>query len=391
MEIHNIQDLDLEGKRVFIRSDLNVPLDEDGNITDDTRIRSSLETIVYALKENAYVMVTSHLGRPVEGQMPSRLSLKTVGERLSDLLNSQVILVQNWVENRFHLSKNKVFLLENCRANVGEKNNDTTLAKKMAKLCDVFVHDAFGSAHRAEATTFGLPLNVNEKCMGFLMSRELENLKKIYSQPARPVIAIVGGSKVSTKLDLLHSLLKKVDFLIVGGGIANTFLKAMGYEIGKSLVEDSLITSAKKMIDSSKKESCEICLPEDVIVADFMKNFSYSKQVKVNQVSSREVILDVGIDTQKKFEKLINEAGTIIWNGPIGLFEINEFSYGTESIASAISDCKGFTAIGGGDTISAASKFSNLENFDYISTGGGAFLKYLQGNELPAISSLKIN
>ena len=391
MHFQNIADLNLNDKRVFIRADLNVPIDEFGNITDDTRIKASLRTIIYAIENGGFVMVTSHLGRPNEGVLEKNCSLEVVRKRLSKLINKPVFLISNWIDKPFQIRKNEIFLLENCRCNVGERNNDKLLVKKMASLCDVYVNDAFGTAHRAEATTFGLPLKVREACAGFLMTAELNGLKKIYENPIKPLVAIIGGSKISTKLELLSSLLKKVDFLIVGGGIANTFIKAQGFEIGKSIVENDLIQVATDLINLSVRGSGKICIPIDVIVAESPNKGISQRQVNISDISKNEMILDVGSKSSKIFEDLIMQAKTIIWNGPVGLFEINAFSSGTSSLARAVASSKGYSAIGGGDTVSAANKFGVLHNINYISTGGGAFLEYLQGMNLPAIISLTKN
>ena len=388
MSFQNIADLDLKGKRVFIRSDLNIPVDEFGNITEDTRIKAALPTITHSLQQGAYVMVTSHLGRPKEGFLNKNFSLNVVRQRLSELTNKPVTLVTDWVNKPFELRKDEIFLLENCRCNIGEKNNDKSLVNKMANLCDVFVNDAFGTAHRAEATTYGLAIKAKEACAGFLMTAELNGLKKIYENPKSPFVAIVGGSKISTKLELLVSLLKKVDFLIVGGGIANTFLKAQGYEIGRSIVEDDLIDVAINLINKSSKGGGKICIPNDVIVAEKPIKDSCPRPAHINDVSKNEMILDIGPNTSKIFQDLIIRAKTIIWNGPVGLFEIDDFSRGTGSLANAVATSCGYSAIGGGDTVSAASKFGVMKNINYISTGGGAFLEYLQGIDLPAITSL---
>ncbi len=388
MSFQNIADLNLYGKRVFIRADLNIPLDQSGKIIDDSRIKAALPTIIHSLKQEALVMVTSHLGRPNEGFLNKKFSLEVVRQRMSELTNKPVSLVKNWVNKPFELRKHEIFLLENCRCNVGEKNNDESLVNKMSNLCDVYVNDAFGTAHRAEATTYGLAIKAKEACAGFLMAAELNGLKKIYENPKSPFVAIVGGSKVSTKLQLLESLLKKVDYLIVGGGIANTFLKAQGFEIGKSIVENDLIEVAIDLIDSSSKEGGKICIPSDVIVAEKPIKGCYSRQVSVDGISKNEMILDIGLKTSRIFENLITRAKTIIWNGPVGLFEIDDFSQGTGNIANSVATSSGYSAIGGGDTVSAAGKFGVLGDINYISTGGGAFLEYLQGKDLPALTSL---
>ncbi len=391
MYFQNISDLDLKGKRVFIRADLNVPIDNFGNIADDSRIKASLTTINHAILQGAFVMVTSHLGRPKEGFITNDCSLEVIRERLSKLANLPVSLIANWVEKTFEVRRGEIFLLENCRCNIGEKSNDVSLVDKMTKLFDVYVNDAFGTAHRREATTYGLALKAKEACAGFLMAAELNGLKKINENPVKPLVAIVGGSKISTKLELLTSLLKKVDFLIVGGGIANTFIKAQGHEVGKSIVEHDLIQVAQDLIQMSAKGDGKICIPSDVVVARSSHKGSSFRNVDVSGIFEEEMILDVGTKSSKIFESLVMQAKTIIWNGPVGLFEVKEFSTGTNCIANAVANSSGYSAIGGGDTVSAASMFGVLKKINYISTGGGAFLEYLQGTELPAIASLSNN
>ncbi len=391
MSFLKIQNVDLKGKRVFIRADLNVPIDESGKILDDSRIKASIETIKYAIQKGALVMVTSHLGRPEEGKSVEKFSLNTVKKKLGDCLNKPITLIKNWVDKPFKINDKEIYLLENCRFNVGEKGNDDILVKKMTKLCDVYVNDAFGTAHRVEATTFGMALEVKESCVGFLMARELENLKNIFENPRRPLLAIVGGSKISTKLTLLLSLLKKVDHLIVGGGIANTFLKARGFEIGKSIVEDNLLDVAKNLLNESGNGNGKIHMPIDVVVSNSSHDSSNAKQINITEVSFNEMILDVGDETSKNYKDLVMEANTIIWNGPLGLFEVEAFSSGTRNLARALSESSGFTAVGGGDTILAVKNYCSLEKINYISTGGGAFLEFLEGKELPAILSLAKN
>jgi phosphoglycerate kinase len=380
MKFRRMSDVDLRGKRVFIRADLNVPI-EDGRITDDTRIRASVPAIEQALKQGAAVMVTSHLGRPTEGQLKPEDSLRPIAERLSELLKKPVPVVEDWV-NGVDVKPGQVVVLENARANKGEKKDDEALARKIAALADVYVNDAFGTAHRAEATTHGAARFAKEAVAGPLMAAELDALSKALAKPARPLVAIVGGSKVSTKLSVLAELAKKVDRLIVGGGIANTFLLAAGKPIGKSLAEPELVGEAKKILATGK-----VPLPTDVVVSTSMEGKPTVKDV--DAVSKDEMILDIGPKTARAYANEIAKAGTVVWNGPVGVFEKDAFAQGTETIARAIANAKGFSIAGGGDTVAAINKFGIADKIDYISTAGGAFLEFLEGKKLPAVAALE--
>ena len=380
MRFKRITDLDLRGKRVFIRADLNVPL-ESGRITDDTRIRASLPGIRHALEQNAAVMVTSHLGRPKEGELKPEHSLAPVAKRLAEILGVEVPLISNWV-NGVKVEPGQVVMLENCRVNKGERKDDAALARKIAALCDVYVNDAFGSAHRAEATTHAVARFVLVACAGPLMAAELDALGRALANPARPLAAIVGGSKVSTKLTALAELAKKVDHLIVGGGIANTFLLAAGKPIGKSLAEPDLVGEAKKIMAMTK-----VPLPTDVVVAKSMHDEGHVK--RVDSVSGDEMILDIGPDTARSLAASLAEAGTIVWNGPVGAFEKEPFAQGTRTIAEAIASSKAYSIAGGGETVAAINKFGIAGRIGYISTAGGAFLEFLEGKTLPAVAALE--
>ena len=376
-----MSDVDLRGKRVFIRADLNVPV-EDGRITDDTRIRASVPGIKQALEKGAAVMVTSHLGRPTEGTLNPEDSLAPVAQRLSELLDMPVPVKANWVDG-VDVKPGQVVVLENCRVNKGEKKDDETLAKKMAALCDVYVNDAFGTAHRAEATTHAIARHAKVACAGPLMAAELEALGKALGNPARPLVAIVAGSKVSTKLTILDALAKKVDSLIVGGGIANTFLLAQGKPIGKSLAEKDLVGEAKKIAGSTS-----VPMPTDVVVARSLESREGSVK-KVEAVSGDDMILDIGPESAKALAASLEKAGTIVWNGPVGVFENDAFAKGTETLARAVARSKAFTIAGGGDTVAAINKFGIAKDVDYISTAGGAFLEFLEGKKLPAVAALE--
>jgi len=383
MKFKRMTELDLKGKRVFIRADLNVPQDENGAITDDTRIRASVPGIRQALEKGAAVMVTSHLGRPKEGEMKPADSLAPVAKRLSELLGKPVALKTNWLDG-VEVKPGEVVLLENCRVNKGEKKDDEALAKKMAALCDIYVNDAFGTAHRAEATTHGIARFAKVACAGPLMAAELDALGKALAQPARPLIAIVAGSKVSTKLTILGALAKKVDQLIVGGGIANTFLLAAGLPIGKSLAEAELVDEARKVMAATK-----VPLPVDVVVA---KEFSASAPATVKaarDVAADEMILDIGPQTARALAAALGQAGTILWNGPVGVFEFDAFAKGTETLARAIAASNAYSIAGGGDTVAAINKFGIADKVSYISTAGGAFLEFLEGKTLPAVAALE--
>jgi phosphoglycerate kinase len=383
-----MSNVSLSGKRVFIRADLNVPQNDVGVIMDDTRIIASIPAIQYALDQGAAVMVTSHLGRPTEGQFSSEDSLGPIALRIADLLGRKVPLISNWVENGVKVAPGEVVLLENCRINVGEKANDPVLAQRMAQLCDVFVNDAFGTAHRAEATTHGIAKFAPIACAGPLMAAELDALGKAFQNPQRPLVAIVAGSKVSTKLAILKKLSEKVDQLIVGGGIANTFMLAKGLPIGKSLAEPDLIEEAREIIAMMEKRGAEVPIPEDVIVANEFSSHARANKVWAHEVQSDDMILDIGPRTAAKLAVMISNAGTVVWNGPVGVFEIEQFGGGTKMLAAAIAHTPAFTVGGGGDTLAAISKYQITNQVDYISTGGGAFLEFLEGKTLPAVEVL---
>ncbi|MGC7405750.1 phosphoglycerate kinase [Pandoraea pneumonica] len=379
----------LAGKRVFIRADLNVPQDDEGRITEDTRIRASVPAIQMALDAGAAVMVTSHLGRPTEGEFKPADSLAPVAQRLSELLGRDVKLIANWVDGGFEVAPGTVVLLENCRVNKGEKKDNDELAQKMAKLCDVYVNDAFGTAHRAEATTHGIAKYAPAACAGPLLAAELEALGKALNAPARPLVAIVAGSKVSTKLTILKTLADKVDQLIVGGGIANTFMLAAGLPIGKSLAEADLVEEAKAIIDAMAARGASVPIPTDVVCA---KEFSPTAEATVKaaaDVAADDMILDIGPQTAAKLAEQLGSAGTIVWNGPVGVFEFDQFGHGTETLARAIAAAKGFSIAGGGDTLAAIAKYGIADQVSYISTGGGAFLEFLEGKTLPAVDVLQ--
>ncbi len=382
MRFKRMQALALRGRRVFIRADLNVPLDG-GRITDDTRIRASVPGIRLALEKGAAVMVTSHLGRPKEGELRPEDSLAPVARRLGELLGRDVPLKRDWVEG-VAVKPGDVVLLENCRVNKGEKKDDEALAKKIAALCDVYVNDAFGTAHRAEATTHGAARFAKEACAGPLMAAELDALGKALADPRRPLVAIVAGSKVSTKLTILAALAKKVDQLVVGGGIANTFMLAAGLPIGKSLCESALVEEAKKVMAATR-----VPLPEDVVVA---REFSAAAPATVKaarDVAADEMILDIGPKTARALADSLQKAGTIVWNGPVGVFEFDAFARGTETVARAIAASAAFSIAGGGDTVAAINKFGIADEVSYISTAGGAFLEFLEGKTLPAVAALE--
>jgi len=377
----------LKNKRVFIRADLNVPQDDAGNITEDTRIRASVPAIQAALKAGAAVMVTSHLGRPTEGEFKPEDTLAPVAARLSELLGQPVELKQDWVDG-VDVASGQVVLLENCRVNKGEKKNSDELAQKMAKLCDVYVNDAFGTAHRAEATTHGIAKFAPVVCAGPLLAAELDALGKALGQPARPLLAIVAGSKVSSKLSILQSLAGKVDNLVVGGGIANTFMKAVGLNIGKSLVENDLVAEAKSIIDMMSARGASVPIPVDVVCAKEFSPTAAATVKDVADVADDDMILDIGPKTAAMLAEQVNKAGTIVWNGPVGVFEFDQFAEGTKTLALAIADSNGFSIAGGGDTLAAIAKYDIGEKIGYISTGGGAFLEFLEGKTLPAVEIL---
>ena len=377
----------LAGKRVFIRADLNVPQDDAGKITEDTRIRASAPAIAAALKAGAAVMVTSHLGRPTEGEFKPEDSLAPVAARLSELLGQPVELKQNWVDG-VDVAPGQVVLLENCRVNKGEKKNADELAQKMAKLCDIYVNDAFGTAHRAEATTHGIAKFAQVVCAGPLLAAELDALGKALGAPARPLLAIVAGSKVSSKLSILKALADKVDNLIVGGGIANTFMKAVGLNIGKSLVEAELVGEAKAIIDMMSARGATVPIPVDVVCAKEFSPTAAATVKAVADVADDDMILDIGPQTAAMLAEQIAKAGTIVWNGPVGVFEFDQFGEGTKTLALAIADSRAFSIAGGGDTLAAIAKYAITDKIGYISTGGGAFLEFLEGKTLPAVEVL---
>jgi phosphoglycerate kinase len=376
------------GRRVFIRADLNVPQDDAGNITEDTRIRASVPCIQMALAGGAAVMVTSHLGRPTEGELKPQDSLAPVAKRLSELLGRPVPLKQNWVDG-VDVLQGEVVLLENCRVNKGEKKNSPELAKKMAALCDIYVNDAFGTAHRAEATTYGIAEYAPVACAGPLLAAEIDAITKALANPKRPLVAIVAGSKVSTKLTILQSLAKNVDQLIVGGGIANTFLLAQGLPIGKSLAEPDLVNEAKAVIEAMKARGAEVPIPTDVVVAKTFAADAAATVKKAQDVAADDLILDIGPETARKLAAQLKAAGTIVWNGPVGVFEFDAFAKGTEAIARAIAESSAFSIAGGGDTLAAIAKYGIEQDVGYISTGGGAFLEVLEGKKLPAFEILE--
>jgi len=388
LQVKKLADLDVRGKKVFIRADFNVPQDEAGNITEDTRIRAAVPTIRYCLDQGAAVMLASHLGRPAEGKISPEDTLAPVAVRLGQLLDQPVKLVTHWVDNGFSVEPGQVVLLENCRCNIGEKKNDETLSKKMAALCDVYVNDAFGTAHRAEATTHGIARFAPAACAGLLMSAEIEALTRALGNPKRPLVAIVGGAKVSSKLTILKSLAEKVDQLIVGGGIANTFLLASGKRIGSSLAEPDLVKEAHAVMDLMRERGAEVPLPVDVVVADEVSSLARANRVPIDEVSPHDRILDIGPKSAAHLAQIIANAGTIVWNGPVGVFEYPQFAGGTKMLASAIAHSQAFSVAGGGDTLAAIAKFDIARDVGYISTGGGAFLELLEGRTLPAIAAL---
>jgi phosphoglycerate kinase len=401
MNILRFEDIVAQGKaagqRVFIRADLNVPQDDAGNITEDTRVRASAPAIELALKAGAAVMVTSHLGRPTEGEFKPQDSLAPVAKRLGELLGRDVKLISNWVDG-VSVNPGEVVLLENCRLNKGEKKNSEELARKMAALCDIFVNDAFGTAHRAEGTTYGIAQFAKIACAGPLLSAEIDAINKALAAPKRPLVAIVAGSKVSTKLSILQSLAKNVDGLIVGGGIANTFMLAAGLNIGKSLVEKDLVGEAEAVIAAMKARGAAVPIPEDVVVAegvpagkfDFGAFLADAKAVvkAATDVADDDMILDIGPKTAAKLATQLMSAGTVVWNGPVGVFEVDAFAKGTETIARAIAESSAFSIAGGGDTLAAIATYGIEKDVGYISTGGGAFLEVLEGKTLPAFEIL---
>ena len=387
MSLTRMTDLDLRGKRVLIRQDLNVPV-ADGVVTSDQRILASIPTLKAALDAGAAVMVTSHLGRPREGVWSEADSLAPVARRLSELMGREIPLVRDYLEG-VDVAPGQIVLLENCRMNIGEGKDDEALSKQYAALCDVFVMDAFGTAHRAQASTHGVIKFAKQAAGGPLLMAELDALAKALQQPARPLLAIVAGSKVSTKLELLSSLVGKVDQLIVGGGIANTFIAAMGHGVGKSLVEMDLIDTAKKIMADARARGAEIPLPLDVVVAPEFKADAPATIKAVDAVGADDMILDIGPETATQYAQMIAKAGTVVWNGPVGVFEFKAFEQGTETVAHAIAGSKAFSIAGGGDTLAAVDKYGIEKDVSYISTGGGAFLEFLEGKTLPAVAALE--
>jgi phosphoglycerate kinase len=387
VKILRMKDLDLKGKRVLIREDLNVPVRE-GRVVSDARIRASVPTIEAALEMGAAVMVMSHLGRPTEGQFAEEFSLAPVAEHLAGLLGREVRLERDWLGG-VDLSAGDVVLCENVRFNVGEKADDESLSRKMAALCDVYVMDAFGTAHRAQASTHGVARYAPIACAGPLLVGELDALSRALDQPARPLVAIVGGSKVSTKLSVLDALADKVDQLIVGGGIANNFLAAQGHPVGKSLYEPDLVPEARALMEKARSRGGEIPVPTDVRVAGEFSETAKATVKKAEDVAADDMILDVGPDTAARYGELLRSAGTIVWNGPVGVFEFDAFAEGTRALAEAVADSDGFSIAGGGDTLAALDKFGIADKVSYISTGGGAFLEFLEGRKLPAVEVLE--
>ena len=393
MNFIKMTDLDLAGKRVFIRADLNVPV-KNGVVTSSARIVASMPTIEFALKAGAKVMVTSHLGRPEEGVYSEENSLQPVADVMSKLLGKKVRLVKNWLapnapKDSLTIENGELILLENCRFNNGENKNDEALSKQYAALCDVFVMDAFGTAHRAQATTHGIAKFAPVACAGILLTEELDALTKALCNPARPMVAIVGGSKVSTKLSILESLADKVDQLVVGGGIANTFLKAAGYEIGKSLCENDLVPTAKDLMEKMAKRGAAVPIAVDVVCANKFDEHAPATNKSAASVAADDMIFDIGPKSAKQIVEIIKNAGTVVWNGPVGVFEFDQFGGGTKTIAHAIATTKAFTLAGGGDTIAAIQKYGIEDKIDYISTAGGAFLEFLEGKTLPAVEILE--
>ena len=388
MKLLTLNDVSLNGARVLIRSDLNVPFNEQGQITDDTRIRASLPAIKLALEAGASVMVVSHLGRPTAGECDEKYSLAPVARRLTELLGLEVTLVKNWLSG-VAIEPGQVILLENCRMNVGETSNDEALSQNMAKLCDVYVNDAFGTAHRAHASTHGIAKYVKTAVAGPLVMAEVDALSKALSSPRRPLVAIVGGAKVSTKLTILSSLANKVDHLILGGGIANTFLMAQGKAVGASLAEKDLVQEATKVTALIERNGGQIPLPTDVVCATSFDEKAPGVLKSVDDIADGEMVLDFGPETMKEIEKIIRSAGTVVWNGPVGVFEFPSFEGGTKAMAQAIASSSAFSIAGGGDTIAAVTKFGVADKIDYISTAGGAFLEFLEGKTLPALDILE--
>ena len=388
MSVIKMTDLDLAGKRVLIRQDLNVPI-KDGKVASDKRIRASMPTIEHCIKAGARVMLMSHLGRPTEGEPADEFSMKPVADYLSDALGKEVRLVSDYLDNTPELGDGDVVLLENVRFNPGEKKNDEALSKKYAALCDIYVMDAFGTAHRAQASTHGAGVHAPVACAGPLLAGELEALGKALDTPARPMAAIVGGSKVSTKLTVLDSLSKVVDQLIPGGGIANTFIAAAGHNVGKSLCEEDLIPEAKRLMEAAREKGGEIPVPTDVVVGKEFSETAEATVKRVEDVEDDDMIFDIGPETAARFSEMMKAAGTIVWNGPVGVFEFDQFGEGTRNLGLAIAESDAFSIAGGGDTLAAVDKYGIADRVSYISTGGGAFLEFLEGKQLPAVAMLE--
>ena len=388
MSVIKMTDLDLAGKRVLIRQDLNVPV-KDGEVTSDKRIRASIPTIEHCIKAGAKVMIMSHLGRPTEGEYAEEFSLKPVATRLSSLLDKKITVVRDWLDGVGDMADGDVVLCENVRFDVGEKKNDDALSKKMAALCDIYVMDAFGTAHRAQASTHGVAKYATVACAGPLLAGELEALGKALDNPKRPMIAIVGGSKVSTKLTVLDSLSKVVDQLIVGGGIANTFIAADGHNVGKSLYEEGLVEEARKLKAAAQAKGGDIPVPVDVVCGKEFSESAVAETKKVDQVTDDDMIFDIGPETAVQFAEMLKSAGTIVWNGPVGVFEFDQFGEGTKTLGMAIAESDAFSIAGGGDTLAAVDKYDIADKVSYISTGGGAFLEFLEGKKLPAVEILE--
>lgn len=385
--ITKMHELSLSGQRVLIRQDLNVPI-HDGKISNDARIRASLPTLQYALEQGAAVMVMSHLGRPVEGEYDVSLSLAPVAQALTDALGVNVALVRDWIDH-IDIQPGQIVLCENVRFLTGEKKSAPELSQKMAALCDIFVMDAFGTAHRAQASTYGVAEYAPIACAGPLLNAELEALTQALETPAYPMVAIVGGSKVSTKLALLEQLINKVDQLVIGGGIANTFIAAAGYSIGQSLYEEDLLDVAKKLIEQAQSSGTEIPIPTDVVCAKSFSKQAEAEIKSVDAVADDDLILDIGPDSCQRLAAIMKDAGTIVWNGPLGVFEFDNFAQGTKTLSQAIADSAAFSIAGGGDTVAAIDTFNIANNISYISTGGGAFLEFLEGKVLPAVEILQ--